>query len=643
MQSLLSKEPDDWLSSRVSVLQMDQSSSSRDATDPCGSRMLLSLPDDVLSILSAFLHPRDLCNLSLCCRSLRSLALSDKLWVVQCSITGLLPPRDLTKWRSSLSSYRALCRFLHSALPLLGIWVHQNPELGNVVFVMLGFLSVVACRIIPQELGPSGIDASPLLWAPVFEIAAESDGSMAFFLHGRENNSDYLYPGFLKSIHPNCNLLLLEVGPRPAAYGGKLLHTKSTIERRNSDSDLPSRSICRSDSSISRLPAAVPFSRLAFGDRRRLLELVANQVRLRVPDSFNCRPFLPQSREGGDLGLLRERRAVLIQMHKVSGGAVNWLLIPGLRSNGSQMESGKMKKVLDRPASFNSNCNEDHRPATTAKSKTVAGIFKDGIKQILGRSNSVNGTRIFSKNGTSSSRESKHVPLPEFLRASDTIGLSVCAMNVKLYCYRAWPNMHDNRYALYKLPLRSPAAGQEYAGLWGGSFGWPPGRPAEDKPGTALFFLLISYEECDGQRTLIATKILEGTHYVLHPNGSAMFIVKVDEPSLEPFPWDTDGNSVRIEIKNAYNGEGIANGYGFRYPGSKPGSLFVTQNGLLAFVWKESRAVLTLQRLNLQELLKKGERVPALPPIANFSYLTKSYSNVFTSFSIASSSLPSPR
>ncbi|KAJ6366254.1 hypothetical protein OIU77_002773 [Salix suchowensis] len=90
-----------------------------------------------------------------------------------------------------------------------------------------------------------------------------------------------------------------------------------------------------------------------------------------------------------------------------------------------------------------------------------------------------------------------------------------------------------------------------------------------------------------------------------------MFIVNIDEPSQDPFPWDVDANSIPLTIEHAFAGKGIANGYGFRYPGSKPGSLYVIQNGLLAFVWKESRAVLNLQRLNLQELLKKGERVPA--------------------------------
>ncbi|XVE83385.1 hypothetical protein DITRI_Ditri16bG0084900 [Diplodiscus trichospermus] len=101
--------------------------------------------------------------------------------------------------------------------------------------------------------------------------------------------------------------------------------------------------------------------------------------------------------------------------------------------------------------------------------------------------------------------------------------------------------------------------------------------------------------ETKWKQLLIATKILEGTHYVLHPNGYAIFIVKIDEPSLDSFPWDIDADSDPVNIKNALMREGIANGYGFRYSGSKPGSLFIIQNGLLAFIWKESRAILTLQ------------------------------------------------
>jgi hypothetical protein len=118
-----------------------------------------------------------------------------------------------------------------------------------------------------------------------------------------------------------------------------------------------------------------------------------------------------------------------------------------------------------------------------------------------------------------------------------------------------------------------------------------------------------------------------------------MFVVRVGEPSTEAFPWMTeDDDSRTVDIETSFAGEGIANGYGFRYPGSKPGSLFVLRDGRLAFVWRDNKSVLTLQRLNLEELLRKGERVPALPPIPNFAYLTKSYSNVFAVIHGSSSS-----
>ncbi|XP_042487417.1 F-box protein At5g39450-like [Macadamia integrifolia] len=618
------------------------------SADHCGSSLLLALPDDVFAIVSRSLSPKDVCYLSLCCRSLYALASSEKVWLSQCEMVGVITDRDLVEWRNGVSSYKALCRFLVSVRPLIGIWVHQNPELGNVVYVMPGFVSVVGCRIIPQELGPLGIEDGPLLWAPVFEIIGDFDGSTAFFLHGREKDTDYFYPGLLKPVERACNVLLLEVEPQQQFCGGKTLHSKSFI---HSERDL-SRKINRSDSGISKSQRIigttrrmVPFSRLAFGDRRKLLEVVTNLVRLNVPDLANG-PLFPGLRDDDgnfqkDMVILSERRLMLMQIYKLGEGRIDWESAPGLPSDRTRMELSKIKKSLDRSGSWQVSANGEEGHSQSTKRRTVAGYFKDSLKQILGRSISVNG-RASSKNCTSSS-ETKYAQLHEFLRSGDMIGLSLHACTMKLSTYRAWPNMHDNRFALYKLPMRIPKAGEEYAGLWGGTFGWPPGRPTEDKPGKALFFLLLSYEESAGQRSLIATKILEGTHYVLHPNGSAMFIVKVDEPSLDSFPWDTDGDSVPVEVKHAYNGEGIANGYGFRYPGAKPGSLFVIQNELLAFIWKESQAVLTLQRLDLQELIKKGERVPVLPPVANFSYLTKSYSNVFAGFSNTSYCLSSPR
>lgn len=625
----------------------------------CGSSLLLALPDDIFTIVTRTLTPRDVCNLCLCCRSLYALGVSDKVWLTQCNMLDIVPQRDLLEWRKGVSSYKALCRFLVGIQPLIGIWVHQNPELGNVVYVMPGFISVVGCRIIPQELGPLGLEDGPILWAPVFEIVGDADGSAAFFLHGRDKETDYFYPGTLKAVDKTCNVLLLEVEPKQQRNGGKLVHSKSFAH--HLDKEL-SRRICRSDSGISKservdgqnTSSMVPFNKLSFGDRRKLLDVVTSQVRLKVPESANGLLFT--SVTGGDddgkfrqdMVYLRERRSLLMQMYKLGGVCNDWEGGPQtLPPDPTQMDLSEIRKSLDRSSGFRSSSlnggNDDGRiQCSINKKKTLAGYFRDSLKQILGKSNSSisSGNRQNSKNSSSSGENNnKHAQLHEFLRTGDTIGLTLHASSVRLSFYRAWPNMHDSRFALYKLPMHAPAVGREYAGLWGGTFGWPPGKPSEEKPGKALFFLLLSYEGSQ----LIGTKILEGTHYVLHPNGSAMFMVNINEPSHEPFPWDTDGDSLPLDVGQAFTGEGIANGYGFRYPGARPGSLFVIQDELLAFIWKESKAVLTMQRLSLQDLLKKGERVPALPPIANFSYLTKSYSNVFAGFTNTSNGLSSPR
>lgn len=611
-------------------------------SEPCGSSFLLSLPDDIFAIVCRFLSPGDLCNLSLCCRCLCALVASEKVWLTQCERVGIVPRRDLIDWRTDVSSYKALCRFLICVQPLVGIWVHQNPELGNVVYVMPGFVSVVGCRIIPQELSAFGIEDGPILWAPVFEVLGDFDGSTVFFLHGREKENDYIYPGSVKPVERTCNVLLLEVETRQQEKDGKLWHSKSFTHLSDKDNDKDLRKICRSNSGISKSQRVhgkhevkVPFSRLTFSDRRKLLSIVTSQVRQKVPDSTDG-PLFPRLRgdEDGfqkDLAFLRERRSLLMQLCQLDGHQIDWKASPELPTDPSQVELSQIRRSLERPSGSCTSLNDDDGHSKGMKKKTLGGYFRDSLKQILGRQSTVNGAAAIPKNGSSSS-ENKHAQLHEFLRSGDATKLTLHANTVKLSSYRAWPNMHDSRFALYKLPLRVPMADHEYAGLWGGTFGWPPGRPTEDKPGKALFFLLLSYEESEGQRHLIATKILEGTHYVLHPNGSAMFIVNMDEPSLDPFPWDSDADSLPVNVKQAFTGEGIANGYGFRYPGAKPGSLFAFQNGLLAFIWKESKAVLTLQRLNLQELLKKGDRVPALPPIANFSYLTRSYSNVFAGF-----------
>ncbi|KAI3795040.1 hypothetical protein L1987_37684 [Smallanthus sonchifolius] len=591
-------------------------------SNSCGSKLLLALPDDIFAVVTRSLRPKDVSNLSVCCRNLYVHASSDKVWLTQCELLRVIPHKDLIEWRKGVDSYKALCRFLVYVQPLIGIWVHQNPELGNVVYVMPGFISLVGCRIIPQELGPLGIEEGPILWSPVFEILGNVDGSSSFIFHGRERDNNYMYPGSIKGIDRNCNVLLLEVEPRTQRNGGKLVHSKSFVSTPNHVDKEFSRKICPSESRVSvsqrfqGSKPSVPFSRLSFCDRKKLLEIVTRQIRVKVPQSGDrlCFPCL----ETEDFNKLSERRVRLMQMYD-----------NGLSTDPTQSDLGEIRKLFD-----NSQHHRDVHRMQSSKKKTLAGYFRDSFKHIIGNSSSINGSHEHSKS-SSSSENIKHAQFQEFLRSGDTIGLTLHASTARLSSYRAWPNMHDSRFALYKLPKQEPFTGQEHAGLWAGTFGWPPGKPSADKPGKALFFLLLSYEESQGQRLLIGTKILEGTHYVLHPNGSAMFIVNINVPSDESFPWDCDGDSHFHDLKEVFSGEGIANGYGFRYPGSKPGSLFVFENGMLVFTWKESRAALTLQRVNLQDLLKKGERVPPLPPIANFAYLTKSYSNVYAGFSNA--------
>ncbi|RDY00770.1 F-box protein, partial [Mucuna pruriens] len=617
--------------------------------DPFDLCLFLCLPDDVFGTVSRFLLPRDVCNLSLCCKSLYALSSSEKVWFTQCDMVGVVPHQDLVEWREGVSSYKALCRFLLSVKPLLGIWVHQNPEVGNLVYVMPGFVSVVGCRIIPQELGPLGMQDGPILWSSVFEVIGDFDGSTTFLLHGREEGIDYVYHGSVKYIDESCNVLLLEVEPREQDYASNLLQSMSLYD----SGVTKSGNVCRSNNELSRLQrvggndeAMVPFSKLTFSDRRRLLEVTIGLVRQDVP-SMAAGPLFPRLRDGcdnfqKDLVLLKERRAIFCPINNLGSGQIDNEENSQGAVDPMQLQLDDMRKSCNQSKAFSVLLNKENGHRQCTKKKSLGRYVWGSFKQILGKSSSINESHAIFKKLTPK-RETNHARLEDFLRSSDAIGLTLKASTVKLSSYRAWPNMPENWYALYKVPLQAPRADQVYAGLWGGTFGWPPGKPSEDKPGKALFFLLLSYEESKEQQLLIATKVLEGTRYGLHPNGSAMFVVDINEPSSEPFPWDTNEDSLSVDIKHAFTGEGISSGYGFRYPGSKPGSLFEFQNGILVFVWKDTRVVLTLQRLDLQELLKKGERVPSLPPINNFSYLTKSYSNVFTAFPGTSGCSPSPR
>ncbi|XP_024014613.1 F-box protein At5g39450 isoform X1 [Eutrema salsugineum] len=562
-----------------------------ESSDAC---LLLSLPEDSFAVISRFLSPSDICNLSLCCKSLSDLVDSEKIWFVQCEVVKALPLSEIFQWRTGISSYKSLCRFLVEVVnPLVGIWVHQNPELGNVVYVMPGFLSVVGCRIIPQEVGPLGIQEGRVMWSPVFEIISGLDGgSTAFFLHGIDRESSCLYPGFVTSIDKCCNVLLLEVEPRR------------------------DKRLC---GEVENGEVRFPFCKLPFAERRKLLYMVTGRVGLNVPEVSSGMIFPHKA-------MSLERRAMLLKMHKFGGNWNHMSLEDELCYDPIQVDINELWTNLGYGEMDDENEIQD------TQRKSLSKYFRSSIKRILRRSSSSSSKQhTCSSSSSSSSSEIRRSNLQTFLSSGDSVGLSVKATQTKLSSYRGWPNMHETRFALYKLPSKDPVESQEYAGLWGGTFGWPPGKFTEDKPGKALFLLMLTYEEesrDDSERLLIGTKILEGTHYVMHPNGSAMFVVKIGSPSSEIFPFDdTNGE----EFEHCYTGEGIAKGYGFRYPGYKPGSLFVTSKGLLVFVWKETKVVLTLQRLDLEELLKKGVCVSPLPPCLNFTYLTKSHTNVFAS------------
>ncbi|CAH2079467.1 unnamed protein product [Thlaspi arvense] len=573
--------------------------------------LLMSLPEDVIAVISHFLSLSDICNLSFCCKSLWDLVNSEKTWLVQCELVKVLPLSEIIQWRIGISSYKALCRFLVKVIkPLIGVWVNQNPELGNVVYVMSGFLSVVGCRIIPQEVGPLGIKEGLVMWSPVFEIICGLDGSAEFFLHGRDREGSCVYPGSVTSINKSCNELLLEVEPRREK---KLC---SEIEREALTKVL-----------LGENKRGVPFCKFAFSDRRKLLKLVTSHVGVHVLEPSIGRLF-PTSKY--DERMLLERRTMFLKMN---------LDEDELCYNSIKVDINEMWENL-------SDDRESQIEVAVSPKKSFRRFLGIGIKHVLGKSSSSKNTPSSSeiKDSTKNTLPRSDSNRQSFLNSDDTFGLSLKASYTNMSSYKGWPIMPPEIYALYKLPIKSHMKNQKYTGLWGGTFGWQLGNSIEDKPRNALYLLMLSYggpdEHIDhgtsDERHLIATKILEGTHYVEHPNGSTMFVVNIDKPSLEPFPFDTNGGC----FQHSYTGEGIADGYGFRYPGSKPGSLYVISDDLLAFVWQETRDVFRLQRLNLEEILKKGLGlcVPPLPPTKNFTYMERSYGNVFTKSSSSSSS-----
>ncbi|AED94436.1 unnamed protein product [Arabidopsis thaliana] len=70
-----------------------------------GACLLLTLPEDVFSVISHFLSPSDICDIIFCCKSLCALVDSEKTWLVQYEVVKVVKP-------------------------LVGIWVQKNPVIG---------------------------------------------------------------------------------------------------------------------------------------------------------------------------------------------------------------------------------------------------------------------------------------------------------------------------------------------------------------------------------------------------------------------------------------------------------------------------------------------------------------------------------
>jgi len=77
-----------------------------------GACLLLTLPEDVFSVISHFLSPSDICDIIFCCKSLCALVDSEKTWLVQYEVVKVLPQFEIVQWRIGISSYKVLVGFL---------------------------------------------------------------------------------------------------------------------------------------------------------------------------------------------------------------------------------------------------------------------------------------------------------------------------------------------------------------------------------------------------------------------------------------------------------------------------------------------------------------------------------------------------
>ncbi|KAL2622627.1 hypothetical protein R1flu_002832 [Riccia fluitans] len=559
--------------------------------------LLQELPEDVLTLVSSRISPQDVINMSATCKRLRSACDADRIWVPHCE--KIDSEVDFYSWRKGVNSCRALYRFMASVRSLLGVWVQQNPERGNLVYVTWGFVSVVGVRIIQQEVGPQGLDGG-LLWIPVFEIVGNPDGSLVFFLHGRKNQEvDLCYSGKFHASSSEPNVLLL----------GAVAVTddKSETPRSPIREDLTGEEC--SVSGLVKSLKALGTEQISF--EQELLELLTNQVALEVPALLTNGALF--ARKDGKLDVPTLKRSSLSQ----KTGLVQGEKDPTPADRRVQLlqmyKSRNVTEVMQGP-----DC--------ISKSEPSSGYEDVPSKYLL---------QSLSKEAVD--------PLRGFLTQSQNMGLLLQAKTIKMdFCKHSpfWPSMQSDRdFALYKVPEQRPEKGTDYAGLWAATFSWPPGRYDADTR-LPLFFLLLSYAQEKEGRVLIATKVQEGNIFAIRPDGfpissvhgQVMFTARVDEFSSQPFPWQTERDDLPVKLVEVFQGDGGYRGskYLRYFTGSTPGDLFVHSSGILSFVWRERDfsgeiIALSLERLDLRNCLENGERLSASPPLANFGYLSTGF------------------
>ncbi|KAL3691317.1 hypothetical protein R1sor_004968 [Riccia sorocarpa] len=526
---------------------------------------LQELPQDVLALITSQISPQDVVSLSATCRRLRTACAADEIWLPHCEEIDCQfeNPIDYSSWRKGMNSYCALYRFMVSVQSLLGLWLQWNPNLGNLVYITWGFISVVGVRFIKQELGPQGPDGG-LMWMPTFEIVARPDGSSVFFLHGRKDHKvDFCCLG---NFFPSCvsEVNVLQLGAETLLRKSSVLENSasanilSAVETRK---ELPveeciSPQLCRS--------AETRGKKKLFFDQE-MLELAATEIGLQVP-------------------ALLTRSAVF-----------------ALR-NTLQAEKSARTDLIMTPAE--------------RRVQLVQSSMKLKEESPEARSQFIHSLVLHAR--------ATHL-----------------AYNVGIAPY--WPLMpRDTGHILYKVPAQKAEKGTDYAGLWAGTFGWPPGYNKEF--GRSVWSVLLRYANLPWEQgqVLIATVLQEALVWIddvpsRNGIGSVMFTAKLDEVSTKPFPWQTERDFQPVNIVDAFQGEGGYQGNQYfscvRRDHTGAGDLYVHESGKLSFVWKERDffgriPVLTLERLDLRKCVVNGERVPAVSPLANFAYTVNSAEKV---------------